>query len=146
MIKAEAGVGVVLDGHERRTGQPFDRTFVPLHHDIGDIEVGEDAKDFWSRIANCASVGGVRTHSNPHYDRAKSFRLAVLDGRKASDLECGVLDAAGPHRSQDLRGDFMPHGVKMRIEDTVGRLGGHLEKASARRGEGEGFGIDVRTP
>lgn len=146
VIEAEPGAGVVLDAHQRRASQPLDRPFVPLDDDIGDMGVSEDVKDVWRSIANSPGVGGVGTNGDPHNNWAKSFLLAVLDGREASCLKRGVLKAVGLHRCQDLRSDDIPHVVKRRTKDTVGSLGGDFEEAGSRRGDGEGVGLEIGTP
>ena len=104
-------------------------------------------EDVWRGIANGPGVGGVGTNGNPHNDGAESFVLAILDGREASRLECGVLKAVGLHRRQDPRGDgFVPHVVERRVEDAVGSHGGDLKEVGSRRGNGEGVGLDIGTP
>ena len=126
--------------------QPDDRRFVPLDDDIGDLDVSEDVEDIWRGIANSPGVGGVGTNGDPYNDGAKSFLLAVHDGREASRLQCGVNEAAGLHRCQDLRSDGIPHGVERRVEDTVDSLLGDFEEAGSRRGDGEGVGFEIRPP
>ena len=146
MIEAEPGTGVVLDAHQRQAGQPLDRPFVPLDNDIGDLGVSEDVKDVGHGIANSPGVGGVGTNGDPHNDWAKSFLLAVLDGRETNCLKRGVLEAVGLHRCQNLRSDGIPHGIERRTEDTVGSLGGDFEKAGSRHGDGEGVGLEIGMP
>jgi hypothetical protein len=82
-------------------------------------------------------------NSDPHNDRAKSFVLAVLNGLEASCLKCGVPEAVGFHRCQDLRSNGIPLGIERHLEDTVGSLGGNLEKIDSRRGDGEGVGLEI---
>ena len=71
--------------------------------------------------------------------------LVVLDGREASRLKRGVLEAVGFHRFQDLRSDGIPHGVERRLEDAVGSLGGDLEEIDSRWRDGEGVGLEIGT-
>jgi hypothetical protein len=147
VIEAELGAGVVLDAHQRRAYQPDDRRLVPLDDDIGDLDVSEDVEDVWRGIANGPGVDGVGTNGDPHNDGAESFVLAALDGREASRLERGVLEAVGLHRRQDPRSDgIVPHVVERRVEDAVGSLGGDLEEVGSRRGDGEGVGLEIGTP
>jgi hypothetical protein len=139
MIEAELGAGVVHDAHQRRADQTGDRPLVPLNNNIGDLDISEDVEDVWRGITNGLGVGGVGANGDPHNDRAKSFVLAVLDGREASRLKCGVLEAVGFHQRQDLRSHGIPHGVERRLEDAVGSLGGDLEEIGSRRGVGKGL-------
>ena len=136
---AELAAGVVHHAHQRRADQTDNRPLVPLNNDIGDLEVREDVEDVWRGITNSPGVGGVGTDCDPHNDRAESFALTVLDGREASSLKCGVLEAVGFHRRQDLRSDGFPRGVER-------RLGGDLKEVGSRRGDGEGVGLDIGTP
>ena len=138
MIVAELAAGLVHDAHQRTADQTGDRPLVPLNNDIGDPDVRENVKDVWRGITNGLSVGSVGANGDPDNDRAESFALTVLDGREASRLKRGVLEAVGFHRLQDLRGDGFPHGVERRVEDAVGSLGGDLEEIRSRRGDGEG--------
>jgi len=145
MIVAELAAGVVHDAHQRRAEQTGGRPLVPLDNDIGDLDVREDVEDVWRGITNGLGVGGVGANGDPDNDRAESFALAVLDGREASRLKRGVLEAVGFHRCQDLRSDGFPHGVERRVEDAVGSLGGDLEEIRSRRGDGGGVGFEIRT-
>jgi hypothetical protein len=146
MIVAKLAAGVVHDAHKRRADQTGDRALVPLDNDIGDLDIREDVEDVWRGITNGLGVGGVGANGNPDNDGAESFALiTVLDGREASRLKRGVLEAVGFHRRQDLRSDGFPHGVERRVEDAVGSLSGDLEEIRSRWANGEGVGFEIRT-
>ena len=99
MVEAEYGTAAVLDAHQRRADQPFDRPFVPLDDDIGDLGVSQDIEDIGRGIVNSLGVGGVGTNRDPYNDWAKSFLLlAILDGREAHCLQRRVLKTMGLHR------------------------------------------------
>ena len=136
----------MLNPHQRRAGQPLDQPFVPLYDDTGDLGVIEDSKDVGCGIANSPGARGVGRNSNPHHDWAKFFLLAVLDYREANCLQRRVLEAAGLHRSQDLRSDGTPHSVEPCTEDTVGSLGGDFEGAVSKLRDREVVGLDIRAP
>jgi hypothetical protein len=84
VVEAEYGTGVVLDAHQRRADQPFDRPFVPLDDDIVDLRFSEDVKDIGRGIVNSLGVGGVGTNRDPYHDWAQSFLLAILDGSRSA--------------------------------------------------------------
>ena len=119
---AELATGVVHHAHQRRADQTNNRPLVPHDNDIGDPEVREDVEDVWRGITNSPGVDGVRTNCDPHNDRAESFALTVLDGREASSLKCGVLEAVGFGRRQDWRitGNTMVIKVHLILRDHVG--------------------------
>ena len=98
MIVAELAARVIHDAHQRRADQTGDRPLVPLDNDIGDLDVREDVEDVWRGTTNGLGVGGVGANGDPDNDGAESFALTVLDGREASRLKRGVLEAVGFHR------------------------------------------------
>ena len=132
--------------HQRRAIQPDDRPLVPLDDDVGDIELREDPEDVWCRVANVPRSGSVGTNSNPYDDGAESWLLAVLDGREASRRQRRVLETADLHRRDNLRRDVVPHPVELRAEDAMGSFCRYLEETGARRRDGEGIRLEVRTP